>query len=64
MKTVLNLLIIFVIITLILFIVYKKEVAKLQKPYNVPKVEVAGIVLSGLDAPYKSVKTSIVLEVS
>lgn len=64
MKTVLNFLIAFVIISLVLLIVYKREVIKMEKPYNAPKVEVTGIVLSGLDAPYKSVKLSLVMEVS
>lgn len=64
MKIVFKIIGVFVILSFIIFLIYKDKFTAQLKPYNTPKVKIDGVIVSTSSNEYKSANINLYLELS
>ncbi len=64
MKLIFKIVGIFLLISLVLFLIYREKFTVQFKPYNAPKVKIDGVIVSTSTGEYKSANINLYLEIS
>ncbi|ADR18718.1 flagellar basal body-associated FliL family protein [Calditerrivibrio nitroreducens] len=64
MKIVFKIIGVFIILSIIIFLIYKEKFTAQFKPYNTPKVKIDGVIVSTSGNEYKSANINLYLELS
>lgn len=64
MKIVFQIIGVFIVISIIIFFIYKDQVTSTFKSYNKPKVKIEGVIISGNNQTYKFANINMMLEIS
>ncbi|MCA1927569.1 MAG: flagellar basal body-associated FliL family protein [Calditerrivibrio sp.] len=64
MKIVFQVIGVFLIMSVIIFFIYKDQITSTFKPYNKPKVKIEGVIISGNNQTYKFANLNMMLEIS
>lgn len=64
MKLIFKIIGIFLLISLVLFLIYREKFTAQLKPYSTPKVKIDGVIVSTSTGEYKSANINLYLEIS
>ncbi|MEF3254402.1 MAG: flagellar basal body-associated FliL family protein [Deferribacterales bacterium] len=54
----------FILLSIVIFIIYKDKIVSNFMEYNYPKVKIEGVIISGNNANFKSANINLMLEIS